>query len=457
MRRRLRLTRRQIERISRTATLGGLFLSFFKLGLVGFGGSIAVLAPLRTLTVRKRRWLTDSEFVEVVALAQSLPGTSAGNSVTCIGLRLRGWRGAAVSLTGFIMPSMLIMIVLAIIYKHISTFSGTERFFHGLNGAVVAVILVTGWRVGRSVLTKRWQWFVAVLAFLAVAILEATVLEVVFAAGLIGIYIDSFGEKQLRRLRDLRSLVDRRRTRVRARLVRQRRVRKPHFFDRDISDSVNERDTENKTAEDGRGRESAEERQESKTFRSVSMLAVGMPVLAKLGLLIALSGIFFRLGSVTFGGGLVMLPLMETEIVDTHHWLTHQEFADATALGQITPGPVLITATFVGYRVAGTLGALVTTISIFLPAFLMTIAAASSLRRFRSNEQVQSFLRGIAPAVVGLLFAAALSVGRAGIHTWMGASIMLVAMFVLIRFRPNAFWVILGAGVVRFLLGLLWS
>jgi chromate transporter len=457
MRRRIRLTRRQIERISRTATLGGLFLSFFKLGLVGFGGSIAVLAPLRTLTVRKRRWLTDSEFVEVVALAQSLPGTSAGNSVTCIGLRLRGWRGAAVSLTGFIMPSMLIMIVLAIVYKHISAFSGTERFFHGLNGAVVALILVTAWRVGRSVLTKRWQWFVAVLAFLAVALLEATVLEVVFAAGLIGIYIDSFGEKQLRRLRDLRSIVDRRRTRRRTRLVRQRRVRKLHFFERDISSVVDEPKTQNQNAEERKAREFAEEDEKSKTFHSVSMLALGMPVLAKLGLLIALSGIFFRLGSVTFGGGLVMLPLMETEVVDTHHWLTHQEFADATALGQITPGPVLITATFVGYRVAGTLGALVTTVSIFLPAFLMTIAAASSLRRFRSNEQVQSFLRGIAPAVVGLLIAAALSVGRAGIHTWMGLTIMLVAMFVLIRFRPNAFWVILGAGVVRFLLGVVWS
>jgi len=449
MRRRLRFTRRQIERISRTATLGGLFLSFFKLGLVGFGGSIAVLAPLRTLTVRKRRWLTDSEFVEVVALAQSLPGTSAGNSVTCIGLRLRGWRGAAVSLTGFILPSMLIMIVLAIVYKHINTFPGTERFFHGLNGAVVALILVTAWRVGRSVLTKRWQWFVAVLAFLAVAILEATVLEVVFAAGLIGIYIDSFGEKQLRRLRNLRSLVNRRRTRVRTRLARQRRVRKPEFVDRYFSRFVDEPRTEKRSASD--------EPEKTETLRSVTLLAVGMPVLAKLGLLLALSGIFFRLGSVTYGGGLVMLPLMESEVVDTHHWLTHQEFADATALGQITPGPVLITATFVGYRVAGTLGALVTTVSIFLPAFLMTIAAASSLRRFRSNEQVQSFLRGIAPAVVGLLIAAALSVGRAGIHTWMGLSIMLVAMFVLIRFRPNAFWVILGAGVVRLLLGLVWS
>jgi len=148
----------------------------------------------------------------------------------------------------------------------------------------------------------------------------------------------------------------------------------------------------------------------------------------------------------------VMVPLIESEVVNNHHWLTHQEFADAFALGQITPGPVLITATFVGYRVAGTLGALVATISIFLPAFLMTIAAASSLKRFRSNEQVQSFLRGVAPAVVGLLVAAGLSVGRAGIHTWAGVVIMFLAMVVLIRFRPNAFWVILGAGVMRLLL-----
>jgi chromate transporter len=187
----------------------------------------------------------------------------------------------------------------------------------------------------------------------------------------------------------------------------------------------------------------------------VGVLAIAMPVAAKLGLLLTLSAIFLRMGSVTFGGGLVMLPLIESEVVNNHQWLTHQEFADATALGQITPGPVLITATFIGYRVAGTLGALVATISIFLPAFLMTIAAASSLRRFRNNEQVQSFLRGIAPAVVGLLVAAAVSVGRAGIHTWVGLSIMIVAVFTLIKFRPNAFWVILGAGLIRYLFGAL--
>jgi chromate transporter len=148
-----------------------------------------------------------------------------------------------------------------------------------------------------------------------------------------------------------------------------------------------------------------------------------------------------------------MIPLMEAEVVNSHHWLTRQEFADATALGQITPGPVLITATFIGYRVAGTLGALVATISIFLPAFLMTLAAGASLRRFRTNEIVQSFLRGVTPAVVGLLVAASISIGRAGINSWVGVAITILALLVLVRFRINAFWVILGAGVLRFLIG----
>jgi chromate transporter len=456
MRRRVRFARRTIERVSRTATLGGLFLSFLKIGLVGFGGGVAVLAMIRTLTVRKRRWLTDSEFVEALALAQSLPGTSAGNSVTYIGLRLRGWRGAFVSMVGFILPSMLIMIVLAILYKHLRTFPDTQRFFHGLNGAVVALILVTTWRMGKNILTKRWQWLLAVLSFVAVALFEATVLEVVFAAGLIGIYMDSFAEKQLLRLQTLRSIVSRRRARVRTRLVRRRRTQgREELF-------------ENYWWRRFRGEENAAPVQESDIapaqepesedatvkFRSVGWFALAVPLIAKLSLLVTLSSIFLRVGSVTFGGGLVMVPLIESEVVSTHQWLTHQEFADAFALGQITPGPVLITATFVGYRVAGTLGALVATISIFLPAFVMMIAAASSLRRFRNNEQVQSFLRGIAPAVVGLLLAAALSVGRAGIHSWLGVSIILLATFTLARYRVNAFWVIFGAGLLRYLAGL---
>jgi chromate transporter len=172
-------------------------------------------------------------------------------------------------------------------------------------------------------------------------------------------------------------------------------------------------------------------------------------------LALSLSFIFLRIGTVTFGGGFVMIPEIENEVVNAHHWLTHQEFADATALGQITPGPVLIMATFVGYRVAGSIGALLCTICVFLPSFLMTIAAGSSFQRFRTNRQMRAFLRGVAPAVTGLLAAAAWSIARSGIHTAIGAAMAVVIVVILLRYRPNAFWVLMGAGVFRFVLALI--
>jgi len=469
MRTRVRYGRREIERISRTATLGGLFLSFLKIGLVGFGGGLAVISQIRTLVVNTRGWLTDQEFAEGFALAQTLPGTNAGNTATYVGLRLRGWRGASVAMTGFILPSMLMMIVLAILYRHLRFLPDTDRLFSGLNAAVVALILVTAWRIGRTTLAKKWQWFLAVLSCLTVSLFSATVLEVVVAAGLVGIFIDSFAEKRWQRWRATRTSTSRRRERIASRMIASRRERRGAdrkqefvggYLMRAIAEErvrrASERETENQRLSEDDEVDDSQPPVEKK-LHSFGVFGASMPILAKLGLLFALSTIFLRMGAVTFGGGFVMIPLIEAEVVNSRQWLTRQEFADATALGQITPGPVLITATFIGYRVAGTLGALVATISIFLPAFLMTIAAGASLRRFRTNQIVQSFLRGVTPAIVGLLVAAALSMGRAGITSWVGFTISVVALFVLIRFRPNAIWVILGAGAVRLLIGLvLW-
>ncbi len=468
MRTRVRYGRREIERISRTATLGGLFLSFAKIGTIGFGGGLAVIAQIRALVVQQRRWLTDQEFAEGFALAQTLPGTGAGNTATYIGLKLRGWRGACVSMAGFILPSMLMMVGLAILYRHLRFLPDTDHLFHGLNAAVVALIFLTAWRIGRNTLIKKWQWVLAVLSCLTVAFFGTTVIEVVFAAGLVGIFIDSFAEKQLQRWLAKRTPAARRRERIALRLTARRREQRANerqefyggYLTRALAEErvrraagIVDGELDSENDEDVAETDSYEIRPKSK-FRSVAIFGVAMPIFAKLGLLLTLSTIFLRMGAVTFGGGYVMIPLIESEVVNSHQWLTHQEFADATALGQITPGPVLITATFIGYRVAGTLGALVATVSIFLPAFLMTLAAGASLRRFRTNEIVQSFLRGVAPAVVGLLVAAALSIGRAGIHSWIGLSIAIASLFVLIRYRPSAIWVILGAGLVRLLFGM---
>lgn len=464
MRTRARLTRQRLETIASTPTLGGLFLSFLKIGLVGFGGGYAVIAQIRALIVQDRRWLTDQQFVAGFALSQTMPGTPAGNTATYVGLKLRGWRGAAVSLSGFILPSMLMMIVLAILYRHLRYLAASDYLFHGLNAAVVAMVIVAAWRMARLALNRPWQWLVAVVACLVVAFFGATVLEVVLAAGIVGVFIDSFAEKQLEKWRaPFRHFVARRRRRIAARMTierRRRRYREKYFvgvsLTRTLADERVRLATEAAAHQDDGPEEP--EHDAHKEFRSSALvLAAAFPIFAKVGLLLLLGTMFLRIGAITFGGGFVMIPLIEADVVHENHWLTHQEFADATALGQITPGPVLIVATFIGYRVAGTLGALVATISIFLPSFLMTVAAGSSLSRFQSNPIVQSFLKGVTPAVVGLLVAAGISIGRAGVHTWIGLTIMILAAVVLVRFKLTGFWVILGAGLLRVLLGVVWG
>jgi chromate transporter len=490
----VRYGQKRLKRLSRTATLGGIFLSFLQVGTTGFGGGLAVVAQLRALALQKRRWFTEHEFAEGLALAQSLPGSMANNVAAYVGLRLRGWRGAAVAVAGLILPSMLLMIVLAILYRRLRDLPDTERLFHGLNAAVVALIAVTAWRIGRSTLAKSWQWYIAFFSGLAVIMFEATVIEVVFAAGLAGIYIDSFAERRWLRWRRIRKRAALRRaylnemggrsfvggylTRAiaddqvrqaggefveasteekrpargarRAAKLRERvRVRSRARKEAEQREVVEAERREGVEAEGKEGAEVSGERGKGARLRTVALLAA-MPIMAKLGLLLTIASIFLRIGAVTFGGGYVMVPLIEAEVVHAHGWLTHREFVEAFALGQVTPGPVLITATFIGYRVAGTLGALVATVSIFLPSLVLTIVAGSSLRRFRANRQVQAFLRGVTPAVVGLLVAAAWSVGRTGIHTWVGLLLAVMSAFVLLRFRVNAFLVILGAAVLRF-------
>jgi chromate transporter len=497
LRRSVRYGQRRLKRLSRTATLGGIFLSFLQVGTTGFGGGLAVVAQLRALALQKRRWFTEHEFAEGLALAQSLPGSMAGNVAAYVGLRLRGWRGAAVAMAGLVLPSTVMMVVLAILYRHLRNLPDTEKLFHGLNAAVVALIAVTAWRIGRSTLSKPWQWYIAFFSGLAVILFGATVIEVVLVSGLTGIYIDSFAERRWQRWRRIRrraavrraelseaesrafvggyltravadeqvrqaggaALPDepeglapraaqgrraKRADKVRGRLRVWRRAKKGEGGDAE-------------EAGEGDGGRAAEGSEGSGgVLRSAAALAAAMPVLAKLGLLLTLASIFLRIGAVTFGGGYVMVPLIESEVVNGHGWLTHREFVEAFALGQITPGPVLVTATFIGYRVAGTLGALVATVSIFLPSLVLTVVAGSSLRRFRSNRQVQAFLRGVTPAVVGLLVAAAWTTARAGIHTWVGLAIALLAAAALVRFRPNPFLVMAGAAALRFAFSLFW-
>jgi chromate transporter len=169
--------------------------------------------------------------------------------------------------------------------------------------------------------------------------------------------------------------------------------------------------------------------------------------------LLRLAWVFAKIGAVVFGGGFVMIPFIQREVVQHYGWLTQRPFVDAIALGQITPGPILISATFVGYKVQGLTGAVVATLAVFLPSFLMTALAARQLARLRKNPRVAGFLRGVMPAVVAMLVMAALTIGHATLwFDWKLLLLAAVALLLLVRFKVDAVYVVLGAGAAGFLL-----
>jgi chromate transporter len=188
-------------------------------------------------------------------------------------------------------------------------------------------------------------------------------------------------------------------------------------------------------------------------LRSIALLPLMIfftwPVLDKMITVWHLMTIFLRVGTVTFGGGYVMVPQIETDVVQVHQWMDHQTFADGVAFGQITPGPVLITATFIGYKVAGVIGAITTTIAAFLPSFIMTMIAGASINRFRANFHVQAFLAGVAPAVVGMLAAAGVTMAKSGVSGATGFGLATLACLLMLRAKLNPVVIIFGCGLLQ--------
>jgi chromate transporter len=446
---------------------------FLKLGATGFGGGIAVIAQVRRLVVRERRWLTEAEFLDAVSLAQSLPGANAANAITYVGLKLAGLPGAAVSVASFILPSFLMMIALTIAHDHLYQFPDAQRIFEGFNAAVVGLIVATTLRLGKTALQRQWHIELGVAVGFLLIFTDTSVAEVVLLAGLIGVFIRSFKvrarHRVRQRLRKKRQSLGR--SAVAAEQARQQAAEvmaapDPLAADHEVKTTIPPPPDEERPAaaqpetEAAEAAEVAEVANDEPTTPRLGALGVPVllllllawPFLEKFVTVWQLVTIFLRVGTVTFGGGFVMVPQIEADVVTVHRWLTHQAFADGMAFGQITPGPVLITATFIGYKVAGIFGAIASTIAAFLPSFIMTVIAGTSLNRFRTNTQVQAFLAGVAPAVVGMLAAAGVTLARSGLGTTLSYGVATLAFLLMMRARFNPVLIIFGCGLLQLIL-----
>lgn len=167
--------------------------------------------------------------------------------------------------------------------------------------------------------------------------------------------------------------------------------------------------------------------------------------------LLVLAWIFFKIGLVSWGGGIVIVPMLEEEVVFNHGWLTQREFVDAVTLGQVSPGPVVISATFIGYKACGIIGAFVATISVILPSFILICLATQAVQFFRENLYVNGFFQGARAAVIGMIFEAAMSIGRTSIIDMRTGMIAVFSLAVLCQFKINPIWVLLaaiGVGIV---------
>jgi chromate transporter len=498
----LRLATRGEERVDWRA----LAKTFIKLGVTGFGGGLAVIAHIRRVVVYKNRWMSEEEFLDAVSLAQSLPGANTANAITYIGLKLCGIRGALASVTSFVLPSFLAMIGLAIAYGHLVNFPDAKSVFHGFNAAVVGLIAATTVRLGQSAMRQQWRLELGVAAGFMLIFTQTTVAEVVLLSGIIGILIHSYKARARGHIRQ--RWRKERQSRARgAAAEQQARQHAAEMIERadelaqlgadykvEVSlpkkpaseQSPDEADNESRNEVGGEdkarneevgneapGNEESErppvneeppsapdadrpdaDRKEATTrLRSIAllplMLLFAWPILDKMITVWHLITIFLRIGTVTFGGGYVMVPQIETDVVQVNKWMDHQTFADGVAFGQITPGPVLITATFIGYKVAGVIGAIMTTIAAFLPSFIMTIIAGASINRFRANFHVQAFLAGVAPAVVGMLAAAGVTMAKSGVSGAAGFGIATLSCLLMLRAKLNPVVIIFGCGLLE--------
>ncbi|MGH9754630.1 MAG: chromate transporter [Blastocatellia bacterium] len=466
--------------------------TFFKLGATGFGGGLAVIAHIRRVVVYKNRWMSEDEFLDAVSLAQSLPGANTANAIAYIGLKLCGIRGALVSVASFVLPSFLAMIGLAIVYGHlINNFPEAQRVFQGFNAAVVGLIAATTVRLGQSAMQQQWRLELGVAAGFMLIFTQTTVAEVVLLAGIIGILIHSYKSRARLRLRQRW----RKERQVRARGAVAEQQARQHAAemiehadepaelgaDYQVEVSLPEKPSPEQSPDEA-GNESrnedagdekagneeperppaseeeppapnADKKEAGARLRSIALLPLILlftwPVLDQMIKVWHLITIFLRVGTVTFGGGYVMVPQIETDIVEVNKWMDHQTFADGVAFGQITPGPVLITATFIGYKVAGVIGAITTTIAAFLPSFIMTIIAGTSINRFRTNFHVQAFLAGVAPAVVGMLAAAGVTMAKSGVSGPTGFGIATLSCLLMLRAKLNPVVIIFGCGLLQ--------
>lgn len=375
-----------MDRNEHTTSLWSLALLFLRLGTTAFGGPAAHIAMMEDEVVRRRRWLTRDEFLDLLGAANLIPGPNSTELAIHIGNRQAGWRGLLVAGTSFILPAMLIVMAFAWAYVRYGALPQVTGVLYGVKPVIITIVLQALWSLGRTAIKNKFLALIAV-AGLALTLLGVHELLVLFGAGAIAAAVRLFTKRHQALLAPVLLLLQ------------------------------------------------------------TSAGAAAVPFS-----LWPLFLFFLKVGAVLYGSGYVLLAFIRADLVERWRWLTETQLLDAIAVGQVTPGPVFTTATFIGYVLGGTRGALVATLGIFLPAFVFVAVSGPLVPRIRRSPVAGAFLDGVNVAALALMLEVTYQLGRAAVVDLTTLVLALISGFILFRFRVNSAWLILAGAILGLIL-----
>jgi chromate transporter len=368
-----------------STSLGELAAQFLRLGTTAFGGPAVHIAMMEDEVVRRRRWMSQEAFLDLLGATNLIPGPNSTELAIHIGHARAGWAGLLVAGAAFILPAATLVGAFAWAYVHFGTLPAAGAILYGIKPVVIAVVLQALWRLGRVALKNRWLIALGLAATLAV-VLGVNELAVLFLAGVVPVAATTLARR-------------------------------------------------------GRG-------------AAASWILLAAPPATAAALPFGLWPmflLFLKTGAVLFGSGYVLIAFLQADFVDRLGWITQTQLLDAVAVGQVTPGPVFTTATFIGYLLGGPTGAIVATVGIFLPAFLFVALSGPLLPRLRTSAAFRAMLDGVNVASLALMAVVSWQFARAALVDPLAIAVAVTSGVLLFRYRLNSVWLILGGAAIGLL------
>lgn len=387
-------------------SLSYIFFTFLKLGATAFGGYMSLVAIVQKQLVEVDKKLKEEDLLDGISLTSVLPGPVAVNTIAYVGYQLRGVPGAIAAFAGIILPSFFLVIFLSWLYFSYGNIPAVKNVFSGITPAITALIVTVAIGMTRKTIKLPAQWTICLLAALLLILVGGFVVTflLIVVSGIAGAFLFRQSPEQA--------------------LPGDEKI---HFENKQL------------------------------VISGVVLLLLLCTLLwggqypgapKDVQILSTFSGISLTL----FGGGYVVIPALHELFVENLNWLTSAEFADGIAIGQITPGPIFVTATFIGYKVAGVLGAFLATVAIFTPPAVLTVLLSRFVKILNQSSVVKAAMKGVRAAVIGMIFASAITIGQTITPSVVSAIIFAAIFIISLKYTISPVYLIIASGVAGFIL-----